>query len=340
MTQRATIAQVAKRARVSQATVSRVLNHSDRVDPKMASRVNKAVEFLGYTPNRYARALAGASTSTVGLVFFDFLESLFHNPYWGNALNSLYSEMGRLNLQCHLIAQSSNIKVTKASYERSEYIKFLNSRHVDAFIVVGHPTKNQKLAFEQCEIPTVIWGQPVNSASKVTYIDTDNYAGAFLATQHLISIKRRKIAIITGRLDTQVREDRLKGYADALSQNGIKQNEKLIAEGDFTRESGRRAMKSLLERNLKVDAVFASNDEMAMGAIEILRERKIKIPSDVAVIGVDRSTSSGDQNFLSTLSVNYKEISSSIVEAANDLIAGKSVENRMFELVLHLRQST
>ena len=340
MTERATIAQVAKRAKVSQATVSRVLNHSDRVDPKMVSRVNKAVEFLGYTPNRHARALAGSSTGTIGLVFFDLLDSLFHNPYWGAALNSLYSEMARLNLQCNLIAQSTDIENSKATPEKSEYIKFLNSRHVDAFIVVGHPTKSQKLSFEQCRIPTVIWGQPASSASKIPYIDTNNYAGAFLATQHLISIKRRKIALITGRFDTQVREDRLKGYADALIQNGIKQNVKLIAEGDFTRESGRTAMKRLLERNLKVDAVFASNDEMAIGAIEILREKKIQIPSDVAVIGVDRSTSGADQEFLSTLSFNYKEISACIVEAANDLIAGKSVESRMFDLALQLRHST
>ena len=341
MTERVTIAQVAKRAKVSQATVSRVLNHSDRVDPRMVSRVNKAVEFLGYTPNRYARALAGASTGTIGLVFFDLLDSLFHNPYWGTALNSLYNEMARLNLQCNLIAQSTDIENSKATPEKSEYIKFLNSRHVDAFIVVGHPTKNQKLAFEQCKIPTVIWGQPVSSTTKITYIDTDNYAGAFRATQHLISMKRRKIAIITGRFDTQVREDRLKGYADALIQNGMKRNERLIVEGDFTRESGRVAMKSLLDKNLEVDALFASNDEMALGAIDILNQAKIKVPTDIAVIGVDRATTdTAEHDFLSTLTVDYKEISSCIVEAANNLIIGKSVETRMFDSSLQLRGST
>lgn len=336
-----TITQVAQRAKVSQATVSRVLNNSERVDPKMVVRVNKAIKFLGYSPNPHARALGGGTTNTVGLVFFDLLDSLFHNPYWSTALNSLYSELSRTNLQCNLIAQSNDISNAEKFPGVSEYVNFLNSRHVDAFIVVGHPTNDQKMSFEQCKIPTVIWGQPINSESKVPYIDTDNYAGALLATQYLISMNRRRIAIITGRLDTLVREDRLNGYSSALSQSGIEKDEALIVQGDFTRESGRIAMAGLLNRKVKVDAIFASNDEMALGAIDVLKDAKINIPTEVAVIGVDRATTgTAEHDFLSTLTINYKEISSCIVEAANNLISGKSVETRMFDLTLQLRGST
>ena len=336
-----TIAQVAAKAKVSQATVSRVLNQPDIVKPELITRVNKAIKELGYRPNRHARALGGFSPISVGLVLFDDLKMFFSNPFWSTAMDSIYQSLLHNDMECNLILQSSKLPTLAHTGDVDSYAEFLRTRNVDGFIVVGHPSIDNEESFEKCNLPVVMWGRPTSKKSKLTYVESDNYAGAVLATEHLISKKRKRIAIITGRQDAPVSADRLHGYADALKKHNLPLDDLLIAHGDFSRNSGRESMRILLDRNAMIDAVFASNDEMALGALDVLREKKIDVPKKISLIGFDNVDVDDDNHhFLSTVSINYTQIGNDVVSAVLKGIKGQSYESHLVGVTLISRLSS
>jgi DNA-binding LacI/PurR family transcriptional regulator len=134
-------------------------------------------------------------------------------------------------------------------------------------------------------IPTVLLGRR-SGDEQITYVDADNVGGARGAVGHLLRGGRRKVAAIAGPLDMYVAQCRLRGYRQALADTGSA-DDSLVAEGDFTEASGRRAMSALLDRHPDLDAVFAASDTMAAGALSVLRATGRRVPDDVAVIGFD-----------------------------------------------------
>jgi DNA-binding LacI/PurR family transcriptional regulator len=140
----------------------------------------------------------------------------------------------------------------------------------------------------QLEIPAVISG-PRSVGETLPSVDSDNYAGARSAVEHLLQRGRRRISHITGHLDVYGAQRRVDGYRDALRDAGLAVDERLVEVGDFTEEGGRRAMARLLERAPDVDAVFAGSDVTAAGARQVLRETGRRIPDDVALVGYDDS---------------------------------------------------
>lgn len=336
-----TIAQVAAKAGVSQATVSRVLNQPEIVKPELIAKVNRAIKDLDYRPNRHARALGGYSTSTVGLILFDELKMFFSNPFWGTAMNAIYDSLLKNNLECNLIAQSSKLPTLAHTADVDSYSEFLRTRNVDGFIVVGHPSIDNEESFEKCNIPVVMWGRPLSKKSKLTFIESDNYAGAVLAMEHLIKKKRKHIAIIAGRRDAPVTADRLHGYVDTLKKNRLPFDDSLVVHGDFSRNSGREAMRTLLGRNKAIDAVFASNDEMALGALEVLKEKKIDVPGKISVIGYDNVDADDEAHkFLSTVSMDFNQIGTDIVAALVMRMSGQAYKSHLVPCTLVPRKST
>jgi DNA-binding LacI/PurR family transcriptional regulator len=134
-------------------------------------------------------------------------------------------------------------------------------------------------------VPTVVGGRPDRPVAGLTYVDNDNVGGAELATARLITAGRRRIATIAGPLDMTAAADRLTGYHRSLAAAG--QSAGQVAYGRFTRESGERAMAELIDRAPDLDAVFAANDMMAIGALRVLRTSGRRVPDDVSVIGYD-----------------------------------------------------
>lgn len=336
-----TIAQVAAKAGVSQATVSRVLNKPEIVKPELIAKVNQVIKDLDYRPNRHARALGGYSTSTVGLILFDELKIFFSNPFWGTAMNAIYDSLLKNNLECNLIAQSSKLPTLAHNAGVESYNQFLRTRNVDGFIVVGNPSIDNEESLEKCNIPVVMWGRPTSKKSQLTFIESDNYAGAVLAIEHLIKKKRKHIAIITGRRDAPATADRFHGYADTLKKYHLPFDDSLVVHGDFSRNSGREAMRTLLERNKTLDAVFASNDEMALGALEVLREKKIDVPGKISVIGNENVDADDDAHrFLSTVSMDFNQIGTCIVAALLKRMSGQTYKSHLVPCTLMPRKST
>jgi DNA-binding LacI/PurR family transcriptional regulator len=170
--------------------------------------------------------------------------------------------------------------------------RYLGGGHVDGALAFSvHDDDELPSIIRRAQVPAVFGGRPgwpgATAGPAVPYVDCDNRGGAREAVRHLLSLGRERVAHIAGPRDQTSAMDRMDGYQDVLLDAGPG----LIAQGDFTEESGARAMAELLEQRPDLDAVFAANDLMASGALRVLRERGLRVPEDVALVGFDDMTS-------------------------------------------------
>ncbi|GAA1355074.1 LacI family DNA-binding transcriptional regulator [Streptomyces beijiangensis] len=279
---RPTLEEVAARAGVGRGTASRVINGSPRVSDRTREAVQAAVDELGYVPNRAARALAANRTDAIALVVPEPETRFFAEPYFSDIVRGVGSAMADTDMQLLLTLVGSD-------RERARLAQYLAAHRVDGVLLVSvHADDPLPDLLEQLDIPAVISGRRSDHET-LPSVDSDNLEGARGAVAHLISRGRRTIAHITGRLDVYGAQCRVEGYRKALATAGLDSDEQLMVSGDFTEEGGRRAMARLLDHRPDLDAVFAGSDVMAAGARQVLRERGLTIPGDVALIGYDDS---------------------------------------------------
>ncbi|MCW2918094.1 MAG: transcriptional regulator, LacI family [Actinomycetia bacterium] len=279
---RPTLEAVAARAGVGRGTVSRVINGSPKVSLEAREAVLQAIEELGYVPNRAARTLVTRRTDTVALVMSASEERIWDEPYFAGIIRGISTGLAGTGFQLLLAFAQS-----RAEHEQLE--RYLSGQHVDGVLLISlHGDDPLPRHLESQGVPTVLGGTPVGTdLSSVTCVDADNRGGARLAVAHLVERGRLRIATISGPQDMQVGVDRLAGYRDTLEAAGLPAD--LVAFGDFGEESGAAAMRTLLDREPMLDAVFGASDPMAAGAMRVLRESGRSIPSDVAVVGFDDS---------------------------------------------------
>ncbi|MHC5258530.1 LacI family DNA-binding transcriptional regulator [Streptomyces sp. UC4497] len=279
---RPTLEEVAARAGVGRGTVSRVINGSPRVSDRTRAAVEEAVAELGYVPNTAARALAANRSDSIAVVVPEAESRFFSEPYFSGMVGGVGLALAETNLQLLLT-------FARGEREQDRLATYLAAHRVDGVLLVSvHSDDPLADRLIQMDIPTVISG-PRSADEPLPSVDTDNYAGARSAVEHLVSKGRRSVAIIAGPLDVYGAQRRLAGYQDELAASGISYDEKLVAYGDFTEEGGRRCMEELLERGTGLDAVFACSDLMASGARQVLREAGRRIPEDVSLVGFDDS---------------------------------------------------
>ncbi|GAA1588148.1 LacI family DNA-binding transcriptional regulator [Actinomadura kijaniata] len=276
---RPTLEEVAARAGVGRGTVSRVINGSPKVSAQAREAVRKAIDELGYVPNRAARTLVTNRTDTVALVVAESEQRLFGEPYFAGIIRGISATLGDTGLQLLLALARS-----PEEYARLEH--YLTPQHVDGVLLTSlHAEDPLPARLEAGGVPTVLGGCPPGLAP-FSYVDVDNREGARQAVEHLVARGRRRIATIAGPQDMGVGIDRLTGYRVALAEAGLPE---LVAYGDFGEASGITAVEELLERDPGLDAVFAADDPMALGALRALRRRGRRVPEDVAVVGFDDS---------------------------------------------------
>ncbi|QKG20927.1 LacI family DNA-binding transcriptional regulator [Actinomadura verrucosospora] len=274
-----TLEEVAARAGVGRGTVSRVINGSPRVSERARQAVLKAIDELGYVPNRAARTLVTRRTDTVALVVAESDQRLFGEPYFAGIIRGISNGLGDTGLQLLLALARS-----PAEYARLEH--YLTTQHVDGVLLTSlHAEDPLPAKLEANGVPTVLGGRPPG-LSPVSYVDVDNRLGAREAVGHLIAGGRRRIATIAGPQDMGVGIDRLAGYREALGEAGLPE---YVAFGDFGEATGITAAERLLAGEPAVDAVFAASDPMALGTLRVLRRLGRRVPDDVAVIGFDDS---------------------------------------------------
>lgn len=280
--QRPTLEAVAELAGVGRGTVSRVVNGAPGVSAKARAAVETAITQLNYIPNPAARSLVTSRTDCVALVIPESESRLAAEPYFSAVIRGVSTELADTEMQLLLI-------LVRDRRELDRLTRFAAARRVDGVLLVSiHDDDPLPGLLEEMRMPTVLAGRRSPDES-LSHVHSDNVGGAATAVRHLIDGGRTTIATITGPLDMDVGNSRLRGWREALAERGTAVDEHLVAVSDFTEEGGRTAMRDLLDRAPGIDAVFAASDVMAVGALTELRERGRRVPDDVAVIGFDDS---------------------------------------------------
>lgn len=275
---RPTLDEVARRAGVSRATVSRVVNGSTTVAPHLRAVVDEAVAELGYVPNQAARTLMTSRTDTIALVASEPDDRVFGDPFFSGIVRGVSQELSATGLQLLLMMAQSHD-------DRARIERYLLSRHVDGVLLISeHRDDALPAHLLRAGIPVVVGGRPLHDDIAVPYVDNDNAAGAHLAARHLLATGRTRVATITGPRDMSAGLDRLHGFRTGL---GRRFRAARVETGDFTRQGGAAAAARLLDRAPDVDAVFAASDLMALGALTVLRRLGRRVPDDVALVGFD-----------------------------------------------------
>src|SRR5256886_8380001 len=273
---RPTLEQVAARAGVSRATVSRVVNGSTTVASEIRKNVLRAVQELGYVPNHAARSLVTQRTNSVALVLPEPSTRVFSDDqFFPSIIRGVSQEMEAADKQLVLMMANST-----ASHDRIE--QYAMAGHVDGVMMASvHGADPLPAALARMGIPVVCNGRPLGR-STVPYVDVDSFAGAVAAVRRFVDSGRQRIATIAGPQDMVAGIDRLAGYRAELRNS---KRRSIVAVGDFTRDSGEVAMRQLLDDDPALDAVFVASDLMAHGALSTLRQAGRRVPDDVAGIG-------------------------------------------------------
>lgn len=275
-----TIKDVAKMAGVSPATVSLVLSGDPRVKDSTRRRVEETAKKLNYIPNEIGRSLRAKRTETIALIIPNTSHHVFSHPYFSQLLEGITEILNIYNYNLLLSTTSSE------KDESSAYDKILRNSRVDGIILASASVNDLNiLRMVESGFPVVYLGRLHHK--EVLTVERDDIGGAYMATEHLISLGRRKIVHISGPLDHQESIDRLEGYRKALQDNKILYDDKLVIEKDFSMKAGYEAAFELLNNKIDFDALFAGNDLMAIGAMNCFRANKVLIPKDVAIVGFD-----------------------------------------------------
>jgi len=273
-----TIREVSELAGVSQATVSRVINGTNRVSHDKKLNVEKAISQLGYRTR--SRTLMHASkTARAGCVGIVVPE--LGGPFYSNILNTIDTQLRRLGYHVLISAGANTEEGQKESLE------FLLNHRVDALILHTHQLSDDYLIdLQESELPIVIINRFIQEMN-TSCINIDNEQGGKLVTEYLLKMGHENIVFVAGPLDKEDARARLQGYRNALVDAGIAYDDTLVAEAAFTEESGASAMRKVLKRKVPFTAVFASNDYMALGVREVLVESGYSIPEQVSLVGFD-----------------------------------------------------
>jgi LacI family transcriptional regulator len=271
-----TINDVAKLAGVSNATVSHVINGTRFVSEPLIEKVKEAMKQLNYQPNMMARGLKGGSLKTIGVIVPD-------------CTNSFFAEISRaINHYCFIQGYNIILCNTDNNMEhQSSYTDMLISKHIDGVIIISSDKTDEdvnKLAANS--IPVVIADRSVNHPS-VDNIIVNNKKGGYDATKYLLSLGYTKIACIGGPTTISSSSQRMEGYKQAIIEAGIELKDAYIYIGDFHFNGGEKASETFLSLKEPPEAIFATNDMMALGFITGSQKRGINIPKDISVIGFD-----------------------------------------------------
>ena len=274
----ATIYEVSELAGVSLATVSRVINDSGKVSEKTRQKVLTAMQQLDYRPNSIAQSLASNRSNCVGV-----LVSEIYGPIFGAMLSGIESELHAAGK--FAIFAAGHTDETK---ER-EAIRFLLSRNVDALILHVEALPDEYLV-EQKDgpLPFLLMNRVVPGIED-NCISLNNEHGGYAATKMLLETGHKDIAYISGPLSWGDASARLAGHKRALEEHGQRFDERLMVEGDYREISGSNAMTQLLQQGIPFTAVVCANDEMAAGAMDMVRARGISIPDDMSIVGFDNA---------------------------------------------------
>lgn len=274
---RCTISDIARIAKVSKATVSRVINNkSEGVGFETAQRIRDIIDELGYRPNSLARSIVNSKAKMLGLVIPDIT-----NPFFPNLVRGI-EDYANSNGYTVFLCNTDN-----DPDKEEQYLLSLIDKRVDGIILAS--TSSQSSTLEQLNkynIPFVLVDRPLTNDIDLG-VYANNYKGVYAAVEHLIKCGHTSIAFLGGTKKVITTNERFEGFRDALRDANITLDKSLIKFGDYSIASGITMMEKLIDEKAKFTAVMAGNDLIAIGAVKALRLQGIRIPEDCEIIGFD-----------------------------------------------------
>ncbi|WP_231701863.1 LacI family DNA-binding transcriptional regulator [Crassaminicella thermophila] len=318
-----TIKDVAKKAGVSISTVSRVINGSKPVSSEVRQKVLKVIEETGYRPNPVARSLVMKKSQLIGVVVPDI-----SNFFIGEILSGI-EEIGKMYgydiLLCNTYGQLE---------QELRYLNLLKAKQVEGIVFMTWKLQDKLVDYlEKIDVPIVLINRNT-SKLLIPSVSIDNFQAAFEMTNYLIKNGHRRIALIRSSQDQNAFGfDQYKGYKKALEEHGLELDEKLVRYGNFKLEDSYQIVKDFIKENVLPTAIFATSDEMAIGAINCLLDNGYKVPDDVSVVGFnDIKLASIYKPNLTTIHQPIYDIGAVAIRMIVKKINGEEVDSKIVTL--------
>lgn len=269
-----TIKDIAREVGVSPSTVSRALSDSPLISEKTKQNVKEVAQRLGYERNELARGLVKGSSGAVGLVVADIT-----NPFFSDIAQGVGEVAHRFGYGVMLCDTAG-----KANRE-SDYIRLLRRKRVDGLILTSATMDDPYLKdLAKTRTPFILVSRLCRSVD-APYVVVDDRVGARLAVEHLINLGHQYIGFIGGPADVQSSRDRMATYREVLQEHGLAEKEEWMGFSDFTQAAGRKAGRQMLSLPERPSAIFAANDMIALGVLEVAEEMGVLIPDDLSLVG-------------------------------------------------------
>lgn len=271
-----TIRDVARLAGVAPITVSRAINNSGYVSEETRQRVEQAVEKLGYIPNMLGPSLRSQQTMTLAVIITDIT-----NPFWTTVTRGV-EDVAKANGYSTILCNTD-----ESQEEQEQYLQMLLRRRIDGILLV--PARSEPDAIEliqKQDVPVVVMDRRVPGVD-VDIVRADSEEGAYQLTKQLLSLGHRHVAMLAGPKHVSTSVDRVRGYQRALEEAGIESDEDRIYWGNFTQKAGFKMAQKVVDLTPRPTALFAANNFIAIGAIQALKKKNLRVPEDIALVTVD-----------------------------------------------------
>lgn len=314
-----TIKDIAKMAGVSPGTVSKIINNYGGISEKTKKKVMDIIQETGYQPTFSAKALATKKSNLIGLIYAGKVNVDFTHPYFNEVVTSFKKTIGSLGYD---IIMFSNEQFYK---DNGSYLARCRHFHVDGCVIIaGEEIEDAIYELVREEIPCMGVDLEINGP-KASFVMSDNVNLSRKVIQHFYLRGIRDIGFIGGQEDSAITMFREKGVRETMDQLGLEIHQEWFQYGDFHEESGYQAMNKILETKAYPRAIFAASDMMAFGAIDAIREKGLRVPEDISVIGCDDIDACRHSSpKLSTVRQDKDQLGKLAAYMLNDIINGKS----------------
>ncbi len=318
-----TIHDVAKTAGVSVSTVSRVLNDKDDVAPETYEKVRGVIRELGYASSLAAKSMRSRKTNVLGLIM-----PSVGDPFTIGVMKGVNRAIDDLKYDLIIYTSGSPNLGNWAEHEQ-RYVSLLNGSITDGMIVVVPTIKTFSTTYPLVAI------DPHKEGTSFPAVISTNRSGAMAAMEYLLSLGHRRIGFISGRVELQSAVRRFQGYQDSLRQANIPLEPELIQTGDYTIRAGFTCAQRLLSLPVPPTAIFAANDQSALGVLKAAKEAGLRVPDDFSVVGFD-NIPEADYSGLTTVDQSIDRMGYVATEMLVSLIQGKPLERNLYKIPTQL----
>lgn len=314
-----TIKDIAKKAGVSPATVSKVINNYSGISDKTKKKIMDIILETGYQPTFSAKTLATKKSNLIGLIYAGKVNVDFTHPFFNEVVTALKKAIGLLGYDIIMFSNEN------FNQDNGSYLARCRHFHVDGcLIIAGEEIEDAIYELVESDIPCIGIDLEIKGP-RTSFVMTDNVNLSRKVIQHLYLHAIRDIGFIGGKKDSAITMFREKGYLQAMNQLDLEVNKEWVAYGDFHEESGYSAMKQILQTKPYPRAVYAASDLMAIGAIRAVREIGLRIPEDICLVGCDDIDACRYiEPKLTTVKQDKERLGKLAAYMLNDLINGKS----------------